>query len=91
MTDLETRDEVTCANTSAIFKNAWWQYRNYLKKTYFTGKETHQIPLRSPETHLLDDDWERLALYWSRTKNVVRFMSSFFKYYMLACYCTLFM
>ena len=56
MTDLETQDEVTCANTSAIFKNAWWQYQNYLKKTYFTGKETHQIPLRSPETHLLDDD-----------------------------------
>src|SRR3954467_8383354 len=52
---LETQDEVTCANTSAIFKNAWWQYRNYLKKTYFTSKETHQIPLRSPETHLLDD------------------------------------
>ena len=48
---METQDEVTCANTSAIFKNAWWQYRNYLKKTYFTGKETHQIPLRSPETH----------------------------------------
>ena len=74
---METQDEVTCANTSAIFKNAWWQYRNYLKKTYFTGKETHQIPLRSPETHLLDDDWERLVLYWSRTKNVVRSMSSF--------------
>ncbi|XP_073356014.1 uncharacterized protein [Aegilops tauschii subsp. strangulata] len=50
--------------------NAWWQYRNYLKKTYFTDKETHQIPLRSPETHLLDDDWERLVLYWSGTKNV---------------------
>ena len=74
---METQDEVTCANTSVIFKNAWWQYRNYLKKTYFTGKETHQIPLRSPETHLLDDDWERLVLYWSRTKNVVRSMSSF--------------
>ena len=87
-----TQDEVTCANTSAIFKNAWWQYRNYLKKTYFTGKETHQIPLRSPETHLLDDDWERLVLYWSRTKNVVRSMSSFsiFKYYILASYYTLF-
>ena len=90
---METRDEVTCANTSAIFKNAWWQYQNYLKKMYFTGKETHQIPLRSPETHLLDDDWERLVLYWSRTKNVVRSMSSFsiFKYYILASYCTLFM
>ena len=90
---METQDEVTCANTSAIFKNAWWQYWNYLKKTYFTGKETHQIPLRSPETHLLDDDWERLVLYWSRTKNVVRSMSSFsiFKYYILASYCTLFM
>ena len=74
---METQDEVTCPNTSAIFKNAWWQYRNYLKKMYFTGKETHQIPLRSPETHLLDDDWERLVLYWSRTKNVVRSMSSF--------------
>ena len=89
---METQDEVTCANTSAIFKNAWWQYQNYLKKTYFTGKETHQIPLCSPETHLLDDDWERLVLYWSRTKNVERSMSSFyFKYYMLASYCTLFM
>ena len=88
-----TQDEVTCANTSTIFKNAWWQYQNYLKKTYFTGKETHQIPLRSPETHLLDDDWERLVLYWSQTKNVVRSMSSFsiFKYYILASYCTLFM
>ena len=74
---METQDEVTCANSSAIFKNAWWQYQNYLKKTYFTGKETHQISLRSPETHLLDDDWERLVLYWSRTKNVVRSMSSF--------------
>ena len=74
---METRDEVTCANTSAIFKNAWWQYRNYLKKMYFTGKETHQIPLCSPETHLLDDDWERLVLNWSQTKNVVRSMSSF--------------
>ena len=74
---METQDEVTCANTSAIFKNAWGQYRNYLKKTYFTGKETHQIPLRSPETHLLDDDWKRLVLYWSRNKNVVRSMSSF--------------
>ena len=63
---METQDEVTCANTSATFKN-----RNYLKKTYFPGKETHQIPLRPPETHLLDDDWERLVLYWSRTKNVV--------------------
>ena len=73
---METHDEVTCANTSAIFKNAWWQYRNYLKKMYFTGKENHQIPLRSPETHLLDDDWERLVLYWS-PKNVVRSMSSF--------------
>lgn len=40
------------------------------EKTYFTGKETHQISLRSPETHLLDDDWERLVLYWSRTRNV---------------------
>ena len=90
---METQDEVTCANTSVIFKNAWWQYRNYLKKMYFTGKETHQIPLRSPETHLLDHDWERLVLYWSRTKNVVRSMSSFsiFKYYILASYCTLFM
>ena len=48
-----------------------------LKKMYFTRKETHQIPLRSPETHLLYDDWERLVLYWSRTKNVVRSMSSF--------------
>ena len=89
---LETQDEVTCANTSAIFKNTWWKYRNYLKKTYFTSKETHQIPLRSPETHLLDDDWERLVLYWSRTKNVVRSMSSFyFKYCILESYCTLFM
>ena len=89
---METQDEVTCANTSAIFKNALWQYQNYLKKMYFTGKETHQIPLRSSETHLLDDDWERLVLYWSRTKNVVRSMSSFhFKYYMLASYYTLFM
>ena len=90
---METQDEVTCANTSAIFKNAWWQYRNYPKKTYFTSKETHQIPLRSPETHLLDDDWERLVLYWSRTKNVVRSLSSFsiFKYYILASYSTLFM
>ena len=89
---METQDEVTCANTSAIFKNAWWRYQNYLKKTYFTGKETHQIPLRSLETHLLDDDWERLVLYWSRTKNVVRSMSLFsFKYYMVASYCTLFM
>ena len=75
---METEDEVTYANTSAIFKNAWWQYWNYLKKTYFTGKETHQIPLRSPEKHLLDNDWERLVLYWSRAKNVVRSMSSFF-------------
>ena len=74
---METQDEATCANTSAIFKNAWWQYRNYLKKTYLTGKETHQILLCSPETHLLDDDWERLVLYWSGTKNVVRSMSSF--------------
>ena len=91
-TGLETQDEVTCANTSAIFKNAWWQYRYYLKKTYFTGKETHQIPLCSPETHLLDGDWECLILYWSRTNNVVRSMSSFyFKYYMLVSYCTLFM
>ena len=66
--------------------------QNYLKKMYFTGKETHQIPLCSPETHLLDDDWEHLVLYWSQTKNVVRSMSSFyFKYYMLASYCTLFM
>ena len=81
---METQDEVTCANTSAIFKN-------YLKKTYFTGKETHQIPLRSPETHLLDDDWQRLVLYWSRTKNVVRSMSSFFKYRILVSYCSLFM
>ena len=90
---METPDEVTCANTSAIFKNAWWQYRNYLKKMYFTRKETHQIPLRSPETHLLDDDWERLVLYWPRTKNVVRSMSSFsiFKHYILASYYTLFM
>ena len=89
---LETQDEVTCANTSAIFKNAWWQYRNYLKKTYFTGKQTHQSPLCSPKTHLLDDDWERLVLYWSRTKNVVRCMSSFyFRYYMLVSCCTLFM
>ena len=90
---METQDEVTYANTSAIFKNSWWQYWNYLKKTYFTGKEAHQIPLRSPETHLLDDDWECLFLYWSRTKNVVRSMSSFsiFKYYILASYCTLFM
>ena len=90
---METQYEVTCDNTSAIFKNTWWQYRNYLKKMYFTGKETHQIPLRSPETHLLDDDWERLVLYWSRTKNVVRSMSSFsiFKYYILVSYCTLFM
>ena len=79
-------------NTSAIFKNAWWQYRNYLKKMYFTGKGTHQIPLRSPDTHLLDDDWKCLVLYWSGTKNVVRSMNSFyFKYYMLASYCTLFM
>ena len=89
-TDLETQDEVTCANTSAIFKNAWWQHRNYLKKTYFTGKETHQTPFRSPKTHLLDDDWERIVLYWSRTKNVVRSMSSFFKYYILVSYSTLF-
>ena len=83
---METQDEVTCANTSAIFKNAWWQYRNYLKKTYFTGQETHQIPLRSLETHLLADDCERLVLYSSRTKNVVRSMSSIsiFKYYILA-------
>ena len=89
---METQDEVTYANTSAIFKNAWWQYRNYLKKTYFAGKETHQIPLRPPETHLLDYDWECLVLYWSRTKNVVRSMSSFyFKYYMLASFYTLFM
>ena len=82
---METQDKVTYANTSAIFKNAWWQYRNYLKKTDFTGKEPHQSPLRSPETHLLADEWERLVLYWSRTKNVVRSMSSFFifKYYML--------
>ena len=88
---METQDEVTCANTSAIFKNALWQYRNYPKKMYFTGKETHQIPLDSPETHLLDDDWESLVLYWSRTKNVVRSMSSFsiFKYYILASYYTL--
>ena len=92
MTDLETRDEVTCANTSAIFKNAWWQYRNYLKKMYFTGKETHQIPVLSPKTHLRHDDWECLVLYWSQTNNVVRSMSSFFilKYYMSASYCTLF-
>ena len=89
---METQDEVTYANTYAIFKNAWWQNRNYLKKMYFTGKETHQILLRSPETHLLDDDRERLVLYWSRTKNVVKSMSSFsiFKYYILASYCTLF-
>ena len=89
---METQDEVTYANTSAMFKNVWWQYWNYLKKTYFTGKETHQIPLRFPETHLRDDDWERLVLYWSRTKNVVRSMSSFFifKYYMPASYCNLF-
>ena len=52
MTDLETQDEVTCANTSAIFKNALRQYQSYLNKTYFTGKETHQIPLLSPEMHL---------------------------------------
>ena len=89
---METRDEVTYAKTSAIFMNAWWQYRNYLKKKYFIGKETHQIPLCSPETHLLDDDWERLVLYWYRTKNVVRSISPFyFKYYMLASYYTLFM
>ena len=83
---METQDEVTCVNTFVIFKNAWWQ-------TYFIGKETHQIPLRSLETHLLDDDWERLVLYWPRTKNVVRSMSSFssFKYYIHASYCTLFM
>ena len=68
---METQDEVTCANTYAIFKNAWWQYQNYLKKTYFTSKETHQIRLCSPKTHLQDDDWERLVLYWSRIKNVV--------------------
>ena len=82
-----------CANISAMFKNSWWKYWNYLKKTYFTGKETHQIPLCSAETHLLDDDCERLVLYWSRTKNVVRSMSSFsiFKYFILASYCTLFM
>ena len=68
------------------------QYQNYMKKTYFTGKETHQIPLLSPETHLRDDDWERLVMYWSRTKNVVRSMRSFLilKYYMPASYCTLF-
>ena len=75
---METQDEVTYANTSAIFKNSWWQYQNYLKKTYFTGKETHKIPLCSPETHLLDDDWECLVLYRSQTKNVVRSMSSFY-------------
>ena len=74
---METQDEVTYANTSAIFKNAWRLYRNYLKKTYFTGKEAHHIPLRSLVTHLLDDEWERLVLYRSQTKNVVRSMSSF--------------
>ena len=90
---METQDEVTCANTSAIFKNARWKYQNYLKKSYFTSMETHTIPLRSPATHLLDDDWERLVLYWSRTNNVVRSMSSFsiLKYYILVSYCTLFM
>ena len=66
---METQDEVTYANTSAIFKNAWWQYRNYLKKTYFTGKETQQIPVRSPKAHLLDDDGECLGVYGSRSKN----------------------
>ena len=60
---METWGEVTCANTSAIFKNAWWQYQNYLKKTYFTGKETHQIPLRSPETHLLVPNQECGKVY----------------------------
>ena len=89
---METLDEVTYGNTAAIFKNDVWQYRNYLKKTYVPSKETHQIPLLSPETHLRDDEWERLVLYWSRTKNVVRSMRSFFilKYYMPVSYCTLF-
>ena len=90
---METQDEVTYANTSAIFKNALRQYRSYLKKTYFTGKETHQIPLLSPETHLRDDDWERLVLYWSRPMNLVGSMRSYFilTYYMAASYCTLFL
>ena len=82
---METRDEVTYANTSIIFKNAWWKYRDYLKKTYFTSKETHQVPLCSPKTHLLDDDWERPVLYWSRTKNEVRSMSSFFLFLSTIC------
>lgn len=69
MPDLETQDEVTCVNTCAIFKNVVRQYRHYAKKTYFTGKETHEIPLLSPETHLRDDDCEHLVLYWSRPKN----------------------
>ena len=89
---METQDEVTCANTSAL-QECLVAVSELPEENVLHRQRNSSNSLRSPETHLLDDDWERLVLYWSRTKNVVRSMSSssIFKYYILASYCTMFM